>query len=65
MIARTALLAIAIATAAWLAAAPDARAQCRLCEKPSTAPQADTNEEAIEVETGLDLQFDGVFLCLG
>ena len=41
MTARTALLAIAIATAAWLAAAPDARAQCRLCDKPTTAPQAD------------------------
>ena len=58
MTARTALLAIAIATAAWLAAAPDARAQCRLCEKPTTAPQADGKEAAIELQVEAGLDFD-------
>ena len=58
MTARTALFAIAIATAAWLAAAPDARAQCRLCEKPTTAPQADGKEAAIELQVEAGLDFD-------
>jgi hypothetical protein len=58
MTARTALLAIAIATAAWLAAAPDARAQCRLCEKPTTVPQADGEEAAIELQVEAGLDFD-------
>jgi hypothetical protein len=58
MTARTAVLAIAIATAAWLAAAPDARAQCRLCEKPTTAPRADANADAIELQVEAGLDFD-------
>ena len=58
MTARTALLAIAIATAAWLAAAPDARAQCRLCEKPTTAPEEDGKEAAIELQVEAGLDFD-------
>ena len=58
MTARTALLAIAIATAAWLAAAPDARAQCRLCEKPTTAPQRDGKDAAIELRVEAGLDFD-------
>ena len=58
MTARTALLAIAIATAAWLAAVPDARAQCRLCEKPTTAPEADGKEAAIELHVEAGLDFD-------
>ena len=58
MTARTALLAIAIATAAWLAAAPDARAQCRLCEKPTAAPQADGKEDQIELQVEAGLDFD-------
>lgn len=58
MTARTALLAIALTTAAWLAAAPDARAQCRLCEKPTTAPQADGEEAAIELQVEAGLDFD-------
>ena len=34
--ARTALLVIGLAAAASLAAAPSARAQCRLCDTPTT-----------------------------
>ena len=58
MTARTALLAIAIATAAWLTAAPVARAQCRLCEKPTTTPKADAREDAIELQVEAGLDFD-------
>ena len=58
MTARSALLAIAIATAAWLAAVPDARAQCRLCEKPTTAPEEDGKEAAIELQVEAGLDFD-------
>ena len=58
MIARTALLAIAIATAAWLSAAPDARAQCRLCEKPTTAPADEAKEQTIELQVEAGLDFD-------
>jgi hypothetical protein len=58
MMARTALLAIAIATAAGLAAVPGARAQCRLCEKPTTAPEADGKEEPIELQVEAGLDFD-------
>ena len=58
MIARTALLAIGTATAALLAAAPDARAQCRLCEKPVTAPQIDDAGRAIDLEIEAGLDFD-------
>jgi hypothetical protein len=58
MMARTALLAIAIATAAGLAAVPGARAQCRLCERPTTAPEADGKEEPIELQVEAGLDFD-------
>jgi hypothetical protein len=58
MTARTALLAIAIATAAWLAAAPEARAQCRLCEKPTAAPQAEVKDDTIELQVEAGLDFD-------
>lgn len=58
MTARTALLAIAIATAASLAAVPGVRAQCRLCEKPTTAPSDETKEQAIELQVEAGLDFD-------
>ena len=58
MIARTALLAIAMTTAASLAAAPDARAQCRLCEKPTTAPSDETPGQTIELQVEAGLNFD-------
>ena len=58
MMARTALLAIAVATAAGLAAVPGARAQCRLCERPTTAPEADGKEEPIELQVEAGLDFD-------
>ena len=58
MTARTALLAIAITTAASLAAVPDARAQCRLCEKPTTAPSDEAKEKVIELQVEAGLDFD-------
>lgn len=56
MVARTALLALGLAAAALLAAAPSARAQCRLCETPTTAPMQDGAEGEIDlqIETALD-----------
>ena len=56
MVARTALLALAFAVA--LAAAPAARAQCRLCETPTTAPETGVNGAAIELQVEAALDFD-------
>ena len=56
--ARTALLAFALATAALLAASPDARAQCRLCANPTTAPQQDGPTGTIDLQIEASLDFD-------
>ncbi|QNP44122.1 hypothetical protein H9L15_06190 [Sphingomonas daechungensis] len=56
--ARTALFAVGLAAAALLAAIPDARAQCRLCDKPVTAPRADSSGEIIELQIEASLDFD-------
>ncbi|GAA4750649.1 hypothetical protein GCM10023264_16500 [Sphingomonas daechungensis] len=58
MLARTALFAVGLAAAALLAAIPDARAQCRLCDKPVTAPRADSSGEIIELQIEASLDFD-------
>ena len=58
MVARTALLAFGIAAAALLAAAPSARAQCRLCETPTTAPVQDGAEGKIDLQIEAGLDFD-------
>jgi len=50
MIARTALLVIGLAAAASLSAPPSARAQCRLCDKPSTMPAAEGAEGPIDFD---------------
>jgi len=56
MVARTALLAFGLAAAALLSVAPSARAQCRLCETPTTAPVKDGAEGEInlQIEAALD-----------
>ena len=56
MMARNALLVPLASAAALIAAAPSARAQCRLCETPSSAPDPTAPGQPIapEVEPGLD-----------
>ena len=58
MMARTALLAFGLTAAAMLAAAPDARAQCRLCENPTTAPREDAADGKIDLQIEAGLDFD-------
>lgn len=58
MVARTALFAVGLAAAATLATIPDARAQCRLCGKPVTAPQMSGPGEVIELQVEATLDFD-------
>jgi len=58
MVARTALLAFGLAAAALLAAAPSARAQCRLCETPTTAPVQQGAEGKIDLQIEAALDFD-------
>ena len=58
MVARTALLAFGLAAAALLAAAPSARAQCRLCETPTTAPVQDGADSKIDLQIEAGLDFD-------
>lgn len=62
MTGRIALLLLGTAVAAALAAAPDARAQCRLCEKPTTEREGagDSDVILLQVEAGLD--FDRLIL---
>ena len=58
MVARTALLALGLAAAALLAVAPSARAQCRLCETPTTAPTQEDAEGKIDLQIEAALDFD-------
>lgn len=58
MVARTALLALGLAAAALLAAAPSARAQCRLCETPTTAPTKEGVDGEIDLQIDAALDFD-------
>lgn len=58
MVARTALLAFGLTASAMLAAVPDARAQCRLCEKPITAPEGEAPGSLIELQIEAGLDFD-------
>lgn len=55
---RTALFVLVALAAAGLAAAPSARAQCRLCETPSTGPAAAGQEQRIELNVEAGLDFD-------
>ena len=55
MNARMALSMFGLAAAAMLAATDDARAQCRLCETPTTAPdQTAESPIALQIEAALD-----------
>lgn len=55
MNARMALSTFGLAAAAMLAATDDARAQCRLCETPTTAPdQTAESPIALQIEAALD-----------
>lgn len=56
--ARTALLAIALAAAASLSAPPSARAQCRLCENPSTTAETEGADGPIDLQIEAGLDFD-------
>ena len=57
MVARAALLAFGVAAAALLSAAPSARAQCRLCETPTTAPSQDGAGGKIDLQIEASLDF--------
>jgi len=56
--ARTALFVIGLAAAASLSAPPSARAQCRLCDKPTTMPAAEGAEGPIDLQIEAGLDFD-------
>lgn len=58
MNARTALLAAGLGAASLLAAIPSARAQCRLCETPTTMPQAAETDGPIDLQIDANLDFD-------
>jgi hypothetical protein len=58
MVARTALFAFGLAAAALLSAAPSARAQCRLCETPTTAPVRPGADGKIDLQIDAALDFD-------
>ena len=58
MVARTALLAFGLASAVLLSAAPSARAQCRLCETPTTAPVQEGSDGKIDLQIDAALDFD-------
>jgi Domain of unknown function (DUF4402) len=58
MIARPALFAVLALAASALTAVPDARAQCRLCEKPTTMPQTEGKDGPVDLQIDANLDFD-------
>lgn len=62
MMARTALLVLVPLAAASLTAIPDARAQCRLCEAPSTRPTEDPAGQSVKLEVEAVLDFDRIIV---
>ena len=60
MMARTVLVAFVSIAAAMLTATPFARAQCRLCEAPSTGPKDDNKGQPVELEVQATLDFDRI-----
>ena len=58
MMARAAFLVLLASIAAAFAAAPDARAQCRLCETPSTMPSPEAPNQRVELNVEAGLDFD-------
>lgn len=59
MMARLAFLVL-LPVGAALLTAPHARAQCRLCEAPTTGPQADADARPMELEVQAILDFDRI-----
>ena len=59
---RLAPLPLLAAGAALLALAPSAAAQCRLCEKPTTAPADDNSGTPVRLEVETRLDFDRLVL---
>src|SRR5689334_14680437 len=55
-------LALLLAALAAAAAAPPARGQCRLCEKPTTAPTQSLVGDDVELEIESSLDFDRLVL---
>lgn len=62
MMARTALLPLGLAAAATLLTPAPARAQCRLCEKPTTAPEQQGADAPARLEVEANLDFDRLIL---
>jgi len=62
MIARTGLFLFVSLAAAVLTAVPDARAQCRLCEKPATGQKDDAEGQPVELEVQATLDFDRIIV---
>jgi Domain of unknown function (DUF4402) len=60
MNARMALLKFGLTAAALLAAADDVRAQCRLCETPTTVPGDEVGEGPIALRIDAALDFDRI-----
>jgi hypothetical protein len=58
MTARTALVTIGLAASAMLATIPEAHAQCRLCDHPTTMPGKDDSNGTIELRIEATLDFD-------
>lgn len=62
MTGRTALLLIGVAAAAWAAATDAARAQCRLCETPTTERGEGDERTGISLQVEAGLDFDRLVL---
>lgn len=58
MTARSVSLAFGLLATSLVAAIPYAHAQCRLCEKPSTARQAEDSADSINLQIEANLDFD-------
>jgi hypothetical protein len=58
MIARSASLVFGLLATSLVAAAPYARAQCRLCEEPTTLQQAEGPANVIDLQIEANLDFD-------
>jgi hypothetical protein len=65
MIARLALFAVMGLAASVLTAVPDARAQCRLCENPTTMPQTEGKDGPVDLQIEANLDFDRLIVMGG
>jgi hypothetical protein len=62
MTARIALCALGLAAVACFATAMPARAQCRLCEVPTTGPEAVSDDGPVRLEVDAGIDFDRLVL---